>query len=320
MMYNSRALIAVSLLSVASAFAQTGPELLLKPLAKDTNIEGDVSATAFHRGTTDNDHASFRLDVYQLEGRVRIPTESRAAPRAGFNVTVLDLDTSDPALPTQYNDYSVGVGFGFLDQSGWLGGATIGVGYAAAGAFDDSNAYYGQATLLFGKQLSPKDFLAVVVDYNGNRTVLPDVPLPGFQYRRTLSDDLTVAVGFPVSSVTWKPIEPLKIEATYTFSDNIDATIDYSITEGLGVFASYASRTYAFHDDNYPDGKERMFFSQRLATVGVRYSPIKDVDITLAGGYAMGQRFEYGWDLRETDKIADLSDEPFARVQLAVKF
>ena len=40
-----------------------------------------------------------------------------------------------------------------------------------------------QATLVLGKKLDRRTDLAFVIDYDGNRSVFPDVPLPGIAYR-----------------------------------------------------------------------------------------------------------------------------------------
>src|SRR5262245_30372706 len=172
----SRVAIAVSLLLTSWASAQTGPELLLKPFPKGQTVEGQASGGFIADGdTTKGD--DFSMNFYNAAGRFRIMPEQRADPRFGFNVTFFDIDTDGP-VPANLVDTSVGFGMGVLDNSGWLGGVTLGVGYAAAGAFDDGNGYYYQADFLIGKELDETSSIGFVLDYDGNRTFMPDVPLP----------------------------------------------------------------------------------------------------------------------------------------------
>src|ERR1051325_4923963 len=134
------------------ANAQTGPELLSRPWPKGQIVEANGGVTLLNEGSTR--HASdFKLTFYESQGRMRLFPEERADPRFGYDVTYLNVDTNDPALPSKLLDTSVAFGMGVADVEGWLAGVTVGVGYAAAGAFDDGNGYYGKADLAIGKKL-----------------------------------------------------------------------------------------------------------------------------------------------------------------------
>jgi len=52
----------------------------------------------------------------------------------------------------------------------------------------------------------------------------------------------------------------------------------------------------------------------------VRWTPQEWASLIVAGGYAFSQEFNVGWDLREPDRIAKPSDEPYVRVGLEVRF
>jgi hypothetical protein len=44
------------------------------------------------------------------------------------------------------------------------------------------------------------------------------------------------------------------------------------------------------------------------------------VSLLVAGGYAFGQEFSTGFDFRDTDKVAEPSDEPYVRMGFEARF
>jgi len=132
--------VAAIALGTTSTFAQTGPELLLKPWPKGQLVEARGDAMWLDSGHV-RDGSDFQLGFYETEGRARVYPGQRADPRFGYNLTYIDVDAENGAVPNHLVDTSVAFGMGVLDNSGWLGGITVGVGYAAAGAFDDGNVH-----------------------------------------------------------------------------------------------------------------------------------------------------------------------------------
>ena len=326
---------------VSSARAQTGPELLIKPWPRDQIIEADAQADFYNETNTNNPsaagsgRATLSLSEYDTEGRLRFfPRDEnvRADPRFGYNLIYLHLNTNDPRLPKELTEESIAIGTGIADVSGWQAGITVGAGYAAAGAFNDGNALFGQFDLLLGHDLSKTSTLGIVLDYNGNRSFLPDTPLPGIEYTKTVDPTLLLAVGFPLDSVTWKPDKKntldrqLTIKATYTIPDSFEATADYAVIDStgpagkVGAFASFTNRLLPFHDNEEPVGRYRIFFEQDRAEMGVRWTPRPIVSLVVAGGYAFDQRFHYGWDSVNYGEIAKLGDSLYTRLALEFRY
>jgi len=55
----------------------------------------------------------------------------------------------------------------------------------------------------------------------------------------------------------------------------------------------------------------------------LRFAPRVGKDtfaVTAAAGYAWGQEFSTGFDSRKSDEVADVSDEPYVRFGVEVKF
>jgi hypothetical protein len=178
------------------------------------------------------------------------------------------------------------------------------------------------ATAVAFRQFGEREALVFAIDWDGNRTFLPDVPLPGFAYTRQVDETLTFIVGVPLSSVTWSPLPKLTLEAGYLPIESFDAAVGYEFAPHWTAFGNLETRSTAFALDEI-EGNDRLIFQQRRAEVGVRWAPTRGRQafaLTVAGGYAWGQEFSVGFDSRETDELADLGDEPYLRVGLELKF
>lgn len=315
----------------SNASAQTGADLLLGQFGEGNNFVGQAEAIYIDRGSTDHsggDGKAFThgLDVYNASARFKldldnvIPGFSRAQPRAGFAATVLDFHSNDPAVPGTLTDISFGVGLGVAKTEKWVAGISVGVGFASNNVFNDANAFYGKADLAFAYTLNEREKLGIVLDYNGNRTFMPDVPLPGFIYTRKLTDQFTLEVGFPYSDIQYQPDDNWTFMLKFNFPDGGEANVDYKVTQSFHVFGAFAQQNNAFHWNEVDDSRDRVIFHQTRAEIGARGVLQDRYAFTAAVGYAFGTELDVGWDSRDPDGLADLSDEPYARVGFEVKF
>lgn len=302
----------------APALAQTGPGLLLKPFPKEQAVDASAEALIFDGGHLQKFDEDFDLRIYNSQGRFRLFPGELASPRIGYNFSYLDTESS--LLPAQLVDQSIGVGFPIVKFDDWIVGMSVGVGYAGDSPFGDGDGWYGQATLAVFRQLTEHSAVVFVLDYNGNRDILPDVPLPGVAYTRVLRDDLEVTVGLPLSSVKWKPTKALEIQASYALLDNFSATVAYEVVDHFSLFGSVDNVSHNFFVDGLVENHDRLLFSQRRAEAGVRWEPRDGVRMNLALGYAWGGEFTVGFDQRDSDLVADISDEPYIRGGLEVQF
>ena len=127
------------------------------------------------------------------------------------------------------------------------------------------------------------------------------------------------AVGFPFNNVTWKPADKWTIEADYWFPVTFNATVSYEVADFATLFGRFQN-TYRGFEIEGDGSDDRLFFQQRLLEAGVHWMPCPAARITAAIGYAFDQEFETGWDVRDTDKVRDLSSEPFLRFGAHIRF
>ena len=58
-------------------------------------------------------------------------------------------------------------------------GFTAGGGFAGDNAFTDGSAFYGLANVTAIHSLGDDRGYMLILDYNGNRSIFPDIPRPG---------------------------------------------------------------------------------------------------------------------------------------------
>jgi hypothetical protein len=304
----------------SAASAQTDPAALLVPFPPGVNGQVQGNALFENQGYIKKSDDDFRISIYESEGRYQLTDKFRINPTVGYDARVIDINTKSNVVPGTLTD--TGVSFGtplYQFNSGWFVAGIVGVGYAGSNAFVKSDAYYGRATAIVGKELGPDSSLLIGLDYNGNRSAYPDIPLPGFAYSKRYFPTIVAVVGFPYSSVTWKPVPEFKAEAGFSFPNEFDVHLEYGITQHIKAVASYEAYEEPFHVDQV-GGNDRMFYCYNGVEAGLKFQPMHDVGLFAAAGYQFGQEFNRGWDDTDMDRIVSISDEPYLRFGLNLSF
>ncbi len=316
-----RALIAAigsTLTVAATAHAQTGPELLLKPFPTSEVFDGSADAVVM-RTAKNEPGDTLQFSEYESSGRFRLMPGNEASPRIGYDFNFLDSRTSSKLIPHELSDESIAFGTPIAKYHDWVAGLTLGGGYAGDTAFARGGAYYLKAAIGIGRQFDSGDILGIIVDYNGNRTYFPDFPLPGFAYAHALRKNLQLVVGVPYSHIHWEPIEHLKFDGGYTLLSDLDAVVGYEFLPRLTLYAKYEIVRDAFHVAGLPEDR-RLLFQTRRAEMGLHWDPCKNCTLTVAGGYAFANRFRTGFDFVDTDKLIRFSDQPYVRAGFELKY
>ena len=312
---------ALALSSIAAA--QTGPDLLVKPWDKGQFFDSESDGLLQAAGHTDNPNQSndsIRLSQYEAFGRFRLIPDSEATPRLGYDVSYLDVATTDHRLPQHLVDASIGFAqpLAHLPHEFFLA-VTGAAGYAGNAPFDDPAAFYPAVNLIVGRVFNEDQALIVALNYDGHRTFLPDCPIPGFAYAARLSPQLTYVLGLPYSSLTYEPVKGFQSEIGYTLVNTFEAKFAYEFVKHFAAFVQYSDSLKPYHL-NDTDSLRRLFFQTHDVEAGVRYNLNKLIRFSVSGGWAFGQEFSDGFDSRNLRPVRHLSDAPFARLDLEVGF
>jgi hypothetical protein len=307
-----------SLAHVASA--QTGAALLLQPWPT-YGPEDDLTHVRLQtfddvlyvpradvKGTDDDASLWF----FDSRGRFKFTREPGPGPAIGYDILYVDVRSGDASLPNRLFDGSLATAFGTRLDDDWELGVVVGFGYAGVRPFADGDSLYAMGDVILARALDERSKITFNLNYNGNRNIWPDIPLPAVSYaRRSQIEGLTYIVGFPFTTITYSPDVHWKFNFTYSVPYFVEARVDYSITRKLGLFAAYDSFTRGFWLEDVDN--RRVFFSQRRIEAGVQYGIFEQLNLVLAGGYAFDQEFETGWDIRNTTTLRDLDSRPYVR-------
>ena len=306
------------------AVAQTGPELMLLPWQEGQAFQ--ASARAISVSTeTDPLGADIHFTRYDGSARLRLDPNSEADPTLGYEYTYFELSTGDPALPSRLTDTSIAFGgrlgatdFG-MDHGDWEVAYTLGFGYAGDVPLHDGDAWYALGSVSAVRAIDRDTQWIVALQYDGNRVFLPDVPLPAVTYRGRYNAEVTYTLGFPFSSLTWRPDLNWTVTLRTLVLVNLNAEVAYKATDDLTFYAVYERDTDAFQLDGDLDTR-RLIVSQQRVELGLRYRVDENLRLIAAGGFAFDQTFDRGFDTRDLRTVADLDDAAFFRVGVEVAF
>lgn len=299
-------------------FAQTGPDLLVKPWSEGQMFDTSTEAVLETANPTQENHADdVQMSIYQTVGSYRVLPNNEASPRFGYDLMYIDLQTHDAALPRHLWDGSIGFAQPVADFNKWFVVVTGGAGYSGDTPFSDPHAVYFTGDVIVGRKFSDDKAIVAGIDYNGNRSFLPDVPLPGLEYADRYNDHLTYVIGFPANSLTYEPLNGLQVVAGWEVLDTFSGRVGWEFMKHYEVYTSYTDRFTGFHLSDMPQDR-RLFLQEHRAEAGFRLNPTKLIRISIGGGWAFGQEFSTGYDERGTNPLRHLRDGPFGRVMLEI--
>jgi hypothetical protein len=310
-----------SLLVSAQASAQASSAMMLLPFPQGQPFDGKAVTTLIPTETDSSAGDDLDASIFALDARVR-PVQDARAFTLGTEIRHIDLETDDPALPERLvrTELAAGMQLDPIDAFDltWQPGFTAGVGFASSNALHDGQAWYGLASIFAQTRLSERSSLTVGVDYDGNRSIFPDAPLPLVLYNVALDEQLQLLLGYPINGMVWTPDERFTLAVTLIgIVPVIEAT--YELSEQWSIFAALQATNDAFHVADAPEG-ENLFFSGYRAEAGVRYGLGNGLSLEAAGGFAFNQEFQTGPDVRDLDTVRELDDAVYVRMGASLAF
>jgi len=292
--------------------------MVLIPWEEKQIIQGSGSVMLFDAATMQTDQGTMHLTQAESSGRWRFDTKHPVGPTIGYEYLLLSMSGNHAPIPGTLVNLSAGAGTPFMQTNGWFFMAGGGAGYAGDEPFGNGEAWYGRGWLVSGRELDATSQLIFLVDYNGNRAIWPDVPIPSGIYHKKVNDQFEFTLG-PVMEAIWKPVDRLTVDVRYEVPETVDLLARYELNRNWSVYASLVSREYPFHTIDLPDNK-RLFLRQNRAEAGVHFAPTKWGKLIVAGGYAFGQEWRTGWDVQDLQHVSNMSDEMYLRVGIELSF
>jgi hypothetical protein len=257
----------------------------------------------------------FHWDSY---GRVRINRDDKDAPFFGYRVLFIDASTDSHIIHSSMDEFDLAMGFKIGQLGDWDLSTMLGAGYSSTHPFKNTTGIYGIGHLLGEHHFDENNSIVLSVDYEGNGSLLPDVPMPGFAYRHH-EDKIDLMLGYPINTVTWRPLDKLEITAQYTVPYTAEVDVEYRVAKHFGLYGDAGNFFQGFVT---PEGDitNRQFFQMRRGEMGVRFIYDPWVDASVGLGYAFDQGYSTGFDVRNLTPITHISNEPYIGIMVRGRF
>ncbi len=293
----------------SEAVAQVGPELNFKDWKTDDHWADTVDDLMFtENGKNHRGQGRTSIFYWDSSGRIKFPRSVRDPFLSlGYEILTLDNSSDDSFIDGQLNDVIVvgRMNWGKIAENlhfNFIGG----VGTANDGYWSNSRSWYPMVTLDFSQSLSEDKKIHYGLTFDGNLALWKDLPLPYLTYIEKISDDLNIQVGLPQSQVEWNLFDSLKFKATYSYPLEFNSVLTYQPldeVEALRLFARYARTFDGFYLNK--STHRRIFYEHDRVELGVRWVN-SFLDLSVGGGYLLGQNFYTGYDIRDLNRIEDL--------------
>lgn len=286
----------------APALAQLGPGISIDPWPETPAFAESIDMPLY---INEADLGGGDLSVFHWDSSGRVKFEQKNPHPdfvIGYRVLAIDLSAPRPELNGSWWDIAM-VGSYTIREAipGWDVSLLAGAGTANDDHFPNTDALYGIGNINFTHRLDENRAVHLGLNYDGHRILWPDIPLPYVMFTQRVDDQLTFTLGLPTSSITYTPVANLRLELQYNFPVNVTARASYQITEGLSVFVEGVRQVDGFFVNDRE--QQRLFYALNRVNGGVRVV-WSWLDLAAGVGYAFGQEFTSGWDIRDTATVA----------------
>jgi len=261
---------------------------LVTPLYQDSSDEWAVSA---------------RLRYQNYDTRARLPD-------------------SGQRLPEELYDARAGLSYRHTVANQWTLGGSLTVGSASDKPFQSEDELIVHATGLLRVPSGARDAWLFSLTYASDVEILHmrHIPIPGVAYLYWPSDTFKAVIGFPFTSVEYKPFKPLTLEASYFPVRTVRARATYVIFAPLRVFLGFDSDHDNYYLADRGDKDDKLFYYEKRVTGGMRFD-LRHVGIELTGGYVFDRYYFEGERYSERNENRfNVHDGTFVAARLSFRW
>ncbi|MGH7320252.1 MAG: hypothetical protein ACRELA_11600 [Candidatus Rokuibacteriota bacterium] len=237
-----------------------------------------------------------------------------------------DIDTrailpdTRQGFPGELWDVEVGARYRHRFENGWIGAAGLTVGSASDKPFASVDELFVRAITMLRVPHGERNAWIFSLIYASDQEILGGVPVPGIAYAYAPSDRFKAVVGFPFTSIEFRPIEAVTLEAQYFPIRRVRARATYQVFRPLRLFLGFDWDHDRYFLADRQDDDDRLFYYEKRLTAGVRFD-LRHVGVRLAGGYAFDRFYFEGEDYSDRNRNRiDVEAGPFVSAQVNVRF
>jgi hypothetical protein len=242
-------------------------------------------------------------------------------------VRLQDIDTSarfpdvGGRFPSELWDASATISYRHKFDNGWIAGLALTGGSASDKPFHSEDELYYRGFLMLRVPHGERNAWIFSLLYASDQDVFDlNVPVPGIAYVWNPSDRFNLVIGVPFSSIQFKPVESITLEAQYFPVRRVRARATWEIFRPLRAYVGFDWDHDKYFRSDRDDKDDMIFYYEKRLTAGIRFD-LRHVGFEIAGGWAL-DRFYYegeSYSDRKDNRIS-VEDGPFISGRVSVRF
>jgi hypothetical protein len=241
--------------------------------------------------------------------------------RTEFFQTSAVLPTTNQPFPSELWNVRMGTSYRHQFDNGWIAGVNAGIGSNSDKPFQTVNEVSGDVNGFVRIPYGEHSAWIVSLTYSTNSQILSNIPIPGVAFSYFPSERFQATVGFPFADMTVRPLDNLTLQFSYALLTNIHARATYAFGPHVRIYGAFDWSNENYFLVDRPDYRDRFFYFDKRATVGVQYLINPHFDVDLSGGYVFGRYYFEGRNQNDiNDNRVDVGSGPFAGVKARFRF
>lgn len=230
------------------------------------------------------------------------------------------LDDTGKRLPTELWDVAFGGSYRHKFDNGWIGALGLTITSPSDEPFASEDEILPRAVGMLRVPHKERNAIILSLFYLRYEEFLGGVPVPGLAYQYVPSDRFNAVVGVPFTSVEYKPLEKLTLEAQYFPVREVRTRATYELFRPLRLFAGFDADNYSYFLADRLFKRERLFYYELRGMAGARFD-LRHVGFQVRGGYAFNRFYFEGDEYQDRrDNRLDVDPSPFVAAGVAVRF
>lgn len=271
-----------------------------------------VTAASFDHSSAQINEQRFSLSVpvYRSEaGAFALTTRMQ---RTDLGVDFV-FPASSTEVPREFGEADFGGSWNSEDSAGNKAGVSANYGEAGTKLFGGGNAAVLNANGFVERKKTDHSWM-YFLSYSNNRTILNNIPLPGFAYGM-YGATYTAAIGLPFAFVNWRP-DPWMLTGTLSpFGAMVEPSYRFwgPLQAYLGL--NWSPKSYA---NVIPQSDDRLLYDKKEISSGLRMNFGRKGSVSLGLIRVFGRKLMIGKSIRDDDaESVGLKD--FSGVQLKMR-
>ena len=314
--------------TTATAMAQAELQQWVDPTLGRMMGRGDYRITFYSSERVEGQ--STRLDLTQHNFTLVTPLFQNSTDELAMSArlryqnydTAARLPDSGQRLPEELYDAKAGLSYRHKFANDWILGGSLTVGSASDEPFASEDELIVRAAAVLRVPSGPRNAWMYSITYASDVEIfhMRHIPIPGIAYFWAPSDRFSAVIGFPFTSLEYKPFDALTLEASYFPVRTVRARAMYAIFRPLRVFIGFDADHDSYYLANRSDKDDQLFYYEKRVSGGLRFD-LRHVGIEVTGGYAFDRFYFEGERYSDrNDNRFNVGDGTFVAVRLSTRW